>query len=306
MSVLVLINAKAGTVLDRGEDAVRADLQEALAGEDSVRFVSDDVPALKAALAEADEDTVVTVGGDGTIGALASVLADREGALPVFIPLPFGTANLIPRDLGFPMDAKEALRAALAAPSRRIDYATCDSEPLLHSAVFGTFAEVAEVREEMREADGPLATLTSAAEAASRLLDASPSEYRVTVDGGVPETVATNAIFVTNNEIDGGEGGIPARGVLDSGHLTLYLSASQKAGGFMRRMADLAVGGLGASQDVIRHRCQSLTVEALGQDANYTVDGEVRHASGPVRLAIVPGALSVPDLRSNVLRPSSA
>ena len=299
--ILVLINEQAGTVTGRGEAAVRAEIEAALDGR-AARYVTGAVPALLDAIGQG-EDTVVTVGGDGTVGAVAKVLSGRKDA-PRFVPLPYGTMNLIHRDIGMPLDPTAALRAGLAAPTRAIDYAEANGEALLHSAVFGTFAEVAEEREEMRAADGPLAVISAALGAAARLLDAEPHPYRLTIDGEAL-SVTTNAIFVTNNAITGGARGVPVRERLDAGELVVYVSDSLGAGGFVQRLIEAVTGGFDESHGILRYVAREARIRAADGPATYARDGEVVEGEREVALAIRPGTLRVPDLRRGDAAPDA-
>ena len=291
--ILVLINEQAGTVIDEGEDAVRAQIEEALGGQ-AARFVVGKVPELLEAMGQG-EDTVVTVGGDGTVGAIAQALAGRNDA-PRFVPLPYGTMNLIHRDIGFPLEPLEALRRGLAADTRAVDYAEANGRALLHSAVFGTFAEVAEQREEIRAAEGPIAKVQAAFGAAARLLDAEPHPYDLMIDGQAL-SVTTNAIFVTNNAITGGERGVPVRERLDAGELVVYVSDSLGAGGFLQRLIEAVTGGFDESHGILRYVAREATIRAKDRPATYSRDGEVVEGEDEVRLTVRPGALRVPDLR---------
>ena len=293
--VLFLVNARSGRVHDEGAEAIEASLRGALPGEARARFVRGDVPELLAALddAVAEVGTVATVGGDGTIGAVAGRLAGRKDA-PRFVPLPYGTANLIPRDVGLPLDPVEALGAAMRAGTRRIDYATANEAPLLHSAVFGTFAEVAEEREHLREAERLGARLSALGAAAGKLFGAEAKAYRLVIDGE-PLEATTNTVFVTNNAITGGERGVPQRERLDAGHLVAYVSDSTGPMGFLQRVIEAGTGGFDGSNGIVRHFCREAVVSAEGGLA-YSRDGEVE-AADSVAFRIQPGALAVPDLR---------
>ncbi|MGH3920742.1 MAG: diacylglycerol/lipid kinase family protein [Pseudonocardiaceae bacterium] len=72
----------------------------------------------KAALA-AGADVVLACGGDGTVRYVAQVLAGSGTALGL---LPTGTANLLARNLGVPLDdTARAIRIALSGDNRPID-----------------------------------------------------------------------------------------------------------------------------------------------------------------------------------------
>ena len=293
-TALFLVNAQSGRAQADGPDEIERSLRAVLPPGTDARFVVGAVPDLLDALDGATPATAVTVGGDGTIGAVASALAGRDDA-PRFVPLPYGTANLIPRDIGMPMDPPEALRAALAAPVRRIDYATANGAPLLHSAVFGTFAEIAEDREQLREADGPGAWAAALTGAASALIGAEDRRYALTIDGRAEDTV-TNTVFVALGDITGADFGVPRRDRLDGGHLTVYLTDSHGPLGFLRRIVEAGTGGLAGSDAVAVHRCETATVTADGP-LLYARDGELVEGEDEAVFAIRPGALAVPDLR---------
>ena len=293
MTVLILVNDASGRVAEEGGEATANLLREA-AGEEAEAVVGN-VDALLSALDGSAAQTVVSAGGDGTIGAVASRLAGQADP-PLFVPLPYGTANLIPRDLGLPLDPLAALEASFAAPDRRIDYADANGRALLHSCVFGTFAEVAGDRERLREAKGPAEAVSAAADAASALIAATPAHYRLVLDGE-PLEAETNAVFVTNNAITGGERGVPVRDRLDAGYLVAYVSDSLGPLGFLKRVIEALSGGFDASDGVVRHVCREAVVRAAEGTLTYAADGEVREGEAEVRFRIRPGALRVPDLR---------
>lgn len=79
----------------------------------------------------AGSDTVFACGGDGTIHDVIQELAGTPVALAI---IPFGTANALAHDLGFPSRPSEAARVAVGGnvrriPLGRIEYENFDGKP---------------------------------------------------------------------------------------------------------------------------------------------------------------------------------
>jgi YegS/Rv2252/BmrU family lipid kinase len=119
--ILVIVNARSGSsspaevrkalASAQSLGCRQIDIHEPIVGEDIEVFVRD-------AVARAIE-TVVAAGGDGTVSAVANGLIGSEARLGI---IPLGTANVLARELGVPLDL-EGSCALLTGPNRtaRID-----------------------------------------------------------------------------------------------------------------------------------------------------------------------------------------
>jgi len=67
--------------------------------------------------AEAEFDIIVAAGGDGTLNAVVNGL---EAAPRVVALLPFGTANVLAREIGLPRDAERLAELIASAPARPV------------------------------------------------------------------------------------------------------------------------------------------------------------------------------------------
>jgi diacylglycerol kinase family enzyme/membrane-associated phospholipid phosphatase len=77
---------------------------------------------------EAGVDLIVTAGGDGTVRAVCEEAA-RTGVAVGVIPL--GTGNLLARNMGLPLNTREALDVAFGGQDRAIDLATFSTDATL-------------------------------------------------------------------------------------------------------------------------------------------------------------------------------
>lgn len=85
-------------------------------------------------------DAVLAAGGDGTVNEAAQPLVGTDVALGV---VPVGTANMLARQLGFPLDVAEAARALGRSVPQRIDVGLAGDRYFLLWAGIGFDAEVA-------------------------------------------------------------------------------------------------------------------------------------------------------------------
>ncbi len=145
------------------ESGSAKDVREALHGDS--RFALEEVAPdrlverLKALVAERVRRVAVS-GGDGSIAAAASVLADTDVELAV---IPGGTLNHFARDHRIPTDPKEAADVAAAGVCHAVDVAEVNGRLFLNTSSVGAYVTFVRARERMeRWAGYRLATLLAA------------------------------------------------------------------------------------------------------------------------------------------------
>src|SRR5215210_424096 len=97
---------------------------------------------------QAHAEAVVAAGGDGTVSAVASVLAGTSTPLGV---LPLGTLNHFAKDLGIPMDLEKAVRTVAARNSRHVDVACVNDRVFINNSSIGVYPSVVASRERLRQ-----------------------------------------------------------------------------------------------------------------------------------------------------------
>ncbi len=224
----------------------------------------DDLAALARSVAA---DAIGMAGGDGSLGVVAGVAADRD--LP-FVCVPFGTRNHFARDLGLDRsDPIGALAAFDGGVERRVDVGRVGDRAFVNNASLGLYADLVVEREHHRRRGKALARLRALARTARNrrplrlVIDDEPTEVRILL-------IANNAYIL--NGLDLG-----SRERLDEGLLHVYRIEHVLPGGW----AELPPRA-------------ELTIDAPNrQQLVVALDGEPVELRTPLEVAIEPGALRV-------------
>jgi diacylglycerol kinase (ATP) len=145
--------------------------------------------------AQSGEDVVLVYGGDGTVMECASGLIGSQTPLAI---LPGGTANVMARDLGLPLDLIEAATLAVNPHSRIrcVDMGQVGEQTFLLRAGIGFEAEMVEGAD--RELKDRLGVLAYGLSALQTLANPPLARYRLRLDG-VDEEYDGLACVVANS-----------------------------------------------------------------------------------------------------------
>lgn len=286
---LVLLNARAGTLIDAGPERVRDALVSSLKG----RCSRADIRLLKPReliaeirkAAASPFSTIVVGGGDGSVNAAANAL---HGAGKILGVLPFGTINLLARDLGMPANIEEAIEALGRARPRKIDLARLNGRYFHSLSGLGFFSQMARAREEVR--GHPFGRLIGVGIAAFRAFHRT---YPFTLDIRTEnrrEHIQALAVLITNNRFD------PSwhRASLDEGMLEIHIAEHSDALSKLRASAYLLTGAwrnddVGIRSIAARH----VVIGRARAHAWAATDGELSRERIPLRYDCVRGALDV-------------
>ena len=291
--VLVLLNARAGTLLDAGTGNIVAQIKATLKPRcESLEVRLLQPRQLSRAIVDAARglhDAVIVGGGDGSASAAVAAFAGTDKLLGV---LPFGTMNLLARDLGMPADVRKAVAALARIAPRRIDLAEVNGRPFHTLSGLGFFSQMARAREEMRgHALGRSVGFVLASLRA--LIRTAPFTIDVLLDGG-HEEIRALAVLVTNNRF----GADWRRARLDEGLLEMHVVQHQGTLTKLTASAALLTGAWRTEQDIRSMATTELLIMSRRRHAWASTDGELSRERVPLRCRILPGALTmlaVPD-----------
>jgi diacylglycerol kinase family enzyme len=286
--VLVLLNARAGTLIDAGTDDIVALIEATLKPRcDSVdiRLLQPrDLARAISAAALGPQDTVIVGGGDGSVSAAVAAFAGGEKLLGV---LPLGTMNLFARDLGMPSDVREAVAALATVTPRRIDLAELNGRPFHTLSGLGFFSQMARAREEVR--GHPLGRFVGLVLAWFRALRRTePFTIDIVLEGR-RERVNALAVLVTNNRF----GDDWRRARLDEGILEMHLVEDRGTLTKLKASAALLTGSWRTEQEIRSIVASDLTISSRRRRASASTDGELGRERVPLRYRMLPGALTV-------------
>lgn len=287
----IIINARAGTVLEAGGEAFSQRVCAAFEANGCTAEVKLIHPReLDDALALAIEDETsvpVIAGGDGTINRVLPILLRAER--PVGI-LPLGTVNVLGRDLGLYGVLEHQIEALCKGQPVVMDVGRVNDR-LFHSiSGMGFFSLMAREREHARRRF-PFSRAIAFAVAATRSIlftRAITVEIKV---GDEIRQVEADAVLVTINSFDGAEW---RRSRLDGGVFEVHIL---NAGGLISR-CKAALSVVTGSWRQSGH-LESFTGEAVTltrrdkRRGHITFDGEVERRAGTLAYRLLPRAIQL-------------
>ncbi len=288
--VAVVLNGKAGALLDQAEAGAMLEKALADAGLEAqfIPIEAGTLPERIKLAAASGSDAVVVAGGDGTVACAGQALSG--GAIPLGI-LPYGTMNLLAKDLGLPIgDLKAALQAIAAGNVRSIDVGEVNGHTFLCASMLGTPAQLGRTREETRGSG--LRLWSRMAPAALRLLRrARRMRIRLTLDGAASNLRASSLTVVVGT-MDESCGRAFGRTCLDGGMLGVYVIRRLGLVEALRLALRVALGRWRHDNAVVEHRAGEVDIDSR-RPLQVMNDGELSAITPPLRYRIHQAALRV-------------
>ena len=292
MRVTVLVNGRSGAVRKGRVTAgsLLTMFQEAGVEADVRILPGDELCDAARKAVKAGAEAVVAGGGDGTIRAVASVLAGGEVPLGV---LPLGTLNHFAKDVKIPLELEAAIRLIPEGEVQALDVGEVNGEIFLNNSSLGFYPPIVQARDqEMRRSKH--GKWVAMAMATIKLLPKLSSLHMRISSGDWYVERKTEVLFVGNSEYRMSllTHGAPDR--LESGNLYLYLARSRSRLGLI----GLALVGLfrdvRETRSVEDWRLPEFKIEVRKKRAiPVAFDGEVSTMRPPLHYRVRARALRV-------------
>jgi diacylglycerol kinase (ATP) len=211
--------------------------------------------------------TMLAWGGDGTLNEVASVLAFRDATLGV---VPSGSGNGLARELGIPLNPREAFAVALGPSERTIDCGELDGHLFFNVSGIGLDARVAH----------EFAAHTTTRRGFRRYLEITgrelfryvPDEHTVAVDGTVMRLRAL-MIVIANGRQYGNGALIAPHARPDDGALDVVVIEDRPAWRALFQVPYVFSGRIARVPGVTMLRGESISITS-GRPVIFHVDGE--------------------------------
>lgn len=288
-------------VLNRESGAVSSLGPEKLAEELGATFLEHGVTATvrlvtgkeleKALTAARDDDSqaVIVGGGDGTVAAAAAQFAGGEKPLGV---LPFGTFNIAARDLGIPLDWREAVAALVRAPVTQMDLLEVNGDLYCCVCVLGFFPALKLAQPE-HHGNWLVRTAQTSLLALRHMATYPPLDLELTLEGKQLRR-RTRFTVIANNDYEDLFGLIPHRSGIDGGFFTIYLSNHRTNWGMGKALLSWIFGRFKQNKELTVIHTTELEIQVRhNRVIPVMLDGEVKKLKTPLRIRTRPQALRV-------------
>jgi YegS/Rv2252/BmrU family lipid kinase len=290
-SLAIIVNATSGTGCPQG-----------WAAEVESKFAAQGVRATVVAIQSGSEITaaaqravdqgapaVVAAGGDGTVSAVASILAGGRVALGV---LPMGTLNHFAKDLSIPLDLDGAIATIARGNTQAVDVGEVNGRTFVNNSSLGLYPQIVRDREQRRKHLGQSkwrALLEASINAARRY---PVMTVEIEVEGRKVQR-RTPFVFIGNSAYTMEGFSIGERSTLSDGLLSLY--TTHRTGRFgLLRLAVLALfKRLNQARDFDAFTATAFTVNTHRRRMRVATDGEIDMMATPLVYRVRPAALEV-------------
>lgn len=290
----VIINRQSGTVSDLWDDVYERRLMEILKGNGWQ-------PVLKVVdgkgLDETVEDglasgvkTIISGGGDGTTNSMAGKLAGRGVALGI---LPFGTLNLVARDLNTPLDPLEAAKTFHPESHRKIDTLLINDEICLCVTFFGFYPVVLKHQQDVHTRKWWNKFLTMGKEV-WQVYNSSPRIIMHLKEDGEEQQVMTRLLALIPGRYEDSFGLLPKREQLEAEGFQVYVSMHEGRRALVKLGYHLLRGNPKLDPRFKVYQASDLRISVENKSSVLVaIDGELKKLNLPARAQLKSAQLKV-------------
>lgn len=229
-------------------------------------------------------DTVVAVGGDGTVNEVASAIVNTDTSLGI---VPFGSGNGLSRFLGIPMDTRSAIKNLASGRTEIIDSARVNGQAFFNMAGMGFDAHISEIFSHGKKR-GFISYIKSSIK---EVVGYQPQNYHIDIDGKKYDYKAF-MLSIANSSQYGNNVHISPKASLQDGLLDVCVIKPFPLWRFPEMSMRMLIKATEGSKyvEIIRGKQILIKREHSGP---IHLDGEPQMAGTGVDITILPNSLKV-------------
>lgn len=290
--VLLIINPSSGGEKAKEYEALAKEKLEIFFDTVQIRYTQKSGDAKKFAREAALEqyDSVIVMGGDGTVNEGISGLSEQEYR-PKFGFFPLGTVNDLARALSIPLDPEEAIKNFSLNRTTKLDIGKINQDYFMNVVAVGTIPEaINDVDSEDKTKLGKFAYFFSGMK---ELLNTESHLFHLMIDNQEKEIKSSTVLIGLTNSIGGFEQLLPEARVND-GLLHLVYLKDQSLVDTVKSIPDLLKGVQDSTENIGYLAFKELRLSLVNPDESLTtnIDGDEGDAL-PIDVRILPSHLTV-------------
>lgn len=227
-----------------------------------------------------DIDEVWIAGGDGTVNTYSKLL--KEFNIPIGI-LPFGTMNLLARDLGMSLDLKVAIEQLVNSKVRLINSAKLNEIEFFCISNFGMSTKLTHYREKLRCHNFWKRLFLLIWYMLKFAFIYPKLNLKITHDDKVCN-LKTRSVTITNNLLSKKSSLIPKRNKLDENLIGAYIVKDSSIFSLPRLILRLLLRDWQDDEDMIIIKAKEIEFDLISKNKMLKVmcDGEIKHIQLPL------------------------
>lgn len=286
----ILINAQSGSASAIQQQLIKAALKESKLKVESFYY-------LKAAdfidkiLEFSKSDIPVLVGGgDGSISHAAGIYFNTKKPFGI---LPFGTMNMVARDLNIPTQLPDMFKAYENTKTILIDIGMINDQPFLCNSVLGVVPEASRLREETRDASDLIGIPRLAVTVFNEFDQAKHRKIKLMVDKKRKYIKAATIVISNNQYTFPDTWGVNKfkKKSLQDGTLGIYTASPLTLWAKIRLMIFLQFGSWKNIPSLREYEGQKAIIETERKKELVSVDGEPLEMETPLNFKVLPKSL---------------
>ena len=233
--------------------------------------------------------TVIVAGGDGSVAAVAAVLAGTDTSMGV---LPLGTFNYFARGLGVPVELDQAADVSLNGRVREVEVGEVNGHLFLNSASVGLYVAVLKVRRAMYSRWGRSRLAGYWSVLVMLLRARAPMQLHLR-DSTESVALRTPLVFVTRSPYQVDTFGLPGRDRIAGGELAFFAPSATGRLGMLHLGLRFLAKRLRPGRDMRVTFAREAQIDLPGRQVRLALDGERLLMQSPLLFRVRPAALRV-------------